>query len=126
RRLHTRPLRASPVPAERNGCTHPVSALLVAQCDDGVEPRSATCRPDPEEHADRAREPECQEHRGGSYGDAPGQHPLRHARRPDAERDAERTTRETQDERLDEELEHDVATARTERLAHADLACPFG
>src|SRR5688500_8556503 len=119
--------KAMPTPSKAVNSRVPMlTASLLPQGGDRVQSggaaRGIDARQDPHAAADQ-----------GGGDDGPGGHARRQRggrgdalREGDAERDADERADGAQRGRLDEELRHDVAPARAERLADADLPRPLG
>src|SRR5262249_15113669 len=100
--------------------------LLMAKGLHGVECRGPPCGNVAEQHRDRAGEEDGQE--GGGDGDGyvhPGQEELGEEGDAQAEGGAHGRAEAPQEQGLQEELLEDVAPARPQRLAKADLVGPL-
>src|SRR3954471_9632356 len=103
-----------------------VPGLFVSEGYDGIEPRGASSRPQPEEEADGGAEPKRQRNRGGRDQGVP-LHDLRQCDRgADAEQDTQHSSQQAEGQRFDQELHQDIHPGGAESFTNADLTGALG
>src|SRR5688500_7971869 len=103
---------------------NPQSAIVsfIPQCQNGVQARCPSRRPDAKDNAYRSREEEGKPYRHRRDIGVPVYRLPQDGGRAHAEDHADQPAEQAQNDCFDQELEEDVDARGTERLSHADLA----